>query len=84
MILLCEEVVWVSWIDFGVVILVDILDNVMFLVNWVVLEYLEFVVVDLEKLFDWVCNVGVVFFGYYMFEVIGDYVGGFNYVLLIV
>lgn len=49
-----------------------------------VLEYFELVVVDLFVLFEKINNVGVVFLGCYMLEVVGDYIVGINYVFFIV
>lgn len=44
---------------------------------------MELEVLDFWELLENICYVGVIFFGYLILEVVGDYLVGFNYILLI-
>lgn len=52
-------------------------------VNFYVVEYLIIQMGNVECLVDVVCYVGLIFVGFWVLEVVGDYVVGLNYILLI-
>lgn len=44
---------------------------------------MELEVLDFWELLENICYVGVIFFGYLILEVVGDYLVGLNYILFI-
>jgi histidinol dehydrogenase len=72
-----------SWTNFGVIVLVDTLENAIPLVNRLAGEHVELAVDDAraEQLFALIRNAGSVFLGRMTPEAIGDYVAGPNHVL---
>lgn len=80
----CCVIVGLSWCDYGVIVVVKGIDEVVVLLDCIVFEYFEICIDDVEMVVGKICYVGVIFIGVWIFEVIGDYIGGLNYVLLIV
>jgi histidinol dehydrogenase len=70
-----------SWRDFGAVILVGALADVVPLVDAIAPEHLEIESADAEALAGRIRNAGAIFLGAHTPEAIGDYVGGSNHVL---
>ena len=70
-----------SWNEFGAVILVKRLDQVVELANAIAAEHLEIMTADPEALAAKIRNAGAIFLGPHTPEAIGDYVGGSNHVL---
>ena len=70
-----------SWRDFGVVIVVDRLDQAPRLANALAAEHVELAVADPEPLFAAIRHAGSIFLGRMTPEAIGDYVAGPNHVL---
>jgi histidinol dehydrogenase len=75
------EIARASWNDYGAVIVIDSLDDVVDLVDRLAPEHLELAVADPETLARRISNAGAIFLGRYTPEAIGDYVGGPNHVL---
>ena len=70
-----------SWNDFGAVILVRSLAELVSLANAIAAEHLEIMTADPEALSAQIRNAGAIFLGPHTPEAIGDYVGGSNHVL---
>ena len=70
-----------SWRDFGAIILVRHLDDVLPLIDAIAPEHLEIATADAERLAGRVRNAGAIFIGAHTPEAIGDYVAGSNHVL---
>jgi histidinol dehydrogenase len=70
-----------SWNDFGAVILVENLDQVVPLVDRLAPEHLELAVADPDALAANIRNAGAIFLGRYAPEALGDYLAGPNHVL---
>ncbi len=70
-----------SWRDFGVIILVDQLDDAVALVDAIAPEHVEIASTAAEHLAGRIRNAGAIFLGEHTPEAIGDYVGGSNHVL---
>jgi histidinol dehydrogenase len=75
------EVASASWRDFGAVILVGQLDDVVALTDAIAPEHLEIETHDPERLAQKIRNAGAIFLGSHTPEAIGDYVAGSNHVL---
>src|SRR5581483_760940 len=75
------EVASASWRDFGAIILVEKLADVVPLVDAIAPEHLEIESADAERLAARIRNAGAIFLGAHTPEAIGDYVGGSNHVL---
>lgn len=80
--LLCSEIVFKVLVQ-SCLIVVELLVQVVEVSNCYVLEYLIIQIVELCMLVDGIESVGLIFFGVWMFELVGDYCSGFNYVLFI-
>lgn len=52
-------------------------------VNEIVFEYFEIIIENFEEFVDFIENVGVIYFGFYIFVLVVDYFFGVNYVFLI-
>jgi histidinol dehydrogenase len=76
-----EKVAEESWLDHGVVIVVDSLDQAAALANRLAAEHVEIATDDPEALFGKIRHAGSVFLGRYTPEAVGDYVAGPNHVL---
>ena len=70
-----------SWDDYGVIIVVDSLDEAPALANALAAEHVEIATADPEALFAQIRHAGSVFLGRMTPEAIGDYVAGPNHVL---
>ena len=70
-----------SWDDYGVIIVVDSLDEAPALANRLAAEHVEIATADPEALFAQIRHAGSVFLGRMTPEAIGDYVAGPNHVL---
>jgi histidinol dehydrogenase len=70
-----------SWRDYGAIILVGSLDEVLPLIDALAPEHLELAVAEPEPLAARVRNAGAIFLGHHTPEAIGDYVAGSNHVL---
>ena len=70
-----------SWNDFGAVILVKNIGELVALANAIAAEHLEIMTADPEALSSQIRNAGAIFLGAHTPEAIGDYVGGSNHVL---
>jgi len=70
-----------SWRDFGAIVTVPKLAEVVPLVDRLAPEHLEIVAADAEALAASIRNAGAIFIGAHTPEAIGDYVGGSNHVL---
>jgi histidinol dehydrogenase len=70
-----------SWSDYGVVILVESLDDAPAITDRLAPEHLEIAIRDADALAARVHDAGAIFIGRYTPEVIGDYVAGTNHVL---
>ncbi|MEM1066667.1 MAG: histidinol dehydrogenase, partial [Pseudomonadota bacterium] len=70
-----------SWRDYGAIITVADLDEVVELTNRIAPEHLEVCVRDADALASRIRNAGAIFLGAWTPEAIGDYVGGPNHVL---
>jgi histidinol dehydrogenase len=70
-----------SWSDYGVVILVESLDDAPAIADRLAPEHLEIAIRDADALAARVHDAGAIFIGRYTPEVIGDYVAGTNHVL---
>jgi len=70
-----------SWRDFGLVVVVDGLDQAPALVDRIAPEHLLIATAAPEALADQIRNAGAIFLGRHTPEAIGDYVGGSNHVL---
>src|SRR6201995_4235043 len=67
-----------SWQDFGAIILVKNLDDVVPLADAIAAEHLEIMTADAEGFSRKIRNAGAIFLGAHTPEAIGDYVGGFK------
>lgn len=76
-----EKVAEESWLDHGVVIVVDSLDQAPALANRLAAEHVEIATDDPEAMFDKIRHAGSVFLGRHTPEAVGDYVAGPNHVL---
>ena len=76
-----SEIAGQSWRDFGVVVVVENLNDAASLIDAIAPEHLELAVEDPDALFNKVSNAGAVFLGRYTPEAIGDYIAGPNHVL---
>ncbi len=70
-----------SWDEYGVIIVVDSLDEAPALANALAAEHVEIATADPEALFAQIRHAGSVFLGRMTPEAIGDYVAGPNHVL---
>jgi len=70
-----------SWDAFGVIIVVDSLDEAPALANALAAEHVEIATDDPDALFDQIRHAGSVFLGRMTPEAVGDYVAGPNHVL---
>jgi len=70
-----------SWDDYGVIIVVDSLDEAPALANALAAEHVEIATANPEALFARIRHAGSVFLGRMTPEAIGDYVAGPNHVL---
>ena len=70
-----------SWNEFGVIIVLDDLDQSVALADRIAAEHLEIATKNAEELSLKIRNAGAIFIGSYTPEVIGDYVAGSNHVL---
>lgn len=70
-----------SWDDYGVIIVVDALDEAPALANALAAEHVEIATDDPQALFDKIRHAGSVFLGRMTPEAVGDYVAGPNHVL---
>lgn len=70
-----------SWDDYGVIIVVESLDEVPALANALAAEHVEIATDDPQALFDKIRHAGSVFLGRMTPEAVGDYVAGPNHVL---
>jgi histidinol dehydrogenase len=70
-----------SWDDYGVIIVVDSLDEAPALANALAAEHIEIATDDPQALFDQIRHAGSVFLGRMTPEAVGDYVAGPNHVL---
>ncbi|MBA4087521.1 MAG: histidinol dehydrogenase [Novosphingobium sp.] len=70
-----------SWDDYGVIIVVDSLDEAPALANALAAEHVEIATDDPQALFDRIRHAGSVFLGRMTPEAVGDYVAGPNHVL---
>jgi histidinol dehydrogenase len=70
-----------SWDEYGVIIVVDSLDEAPALANALAAEHVEIATADPEALFAHIRHAGSVFLGRMTPEAIGDYVAGPNHVL---
>jgi histidinol dehydrogenase len=70
-----------SWDDYGVIIVVDSLDEAPALANALAAEHVEIATDDPQVLFDQIRHAGSVFLGRMTPEAVGDYVAGPNHVL---
>ncbi|WP_407178225.1 histidinol dehydrogenase [Bradyrhizobium sp. STM 3562] len=70
-----------SWEDFGAIILVSNLADVVPLADAIAAEHLEIMTADPEGFAASIRNAGAIFLGLHTPEAIGDYVGGSNHVL---
>ncbi len=75
------ETAQASWSDYGVIIVVDSLDQSVELANALAAEHVELAVADPEPLLHGIRHAGSVFLGRMTPEAIGDYVAGPNHVL---
>ncbi|MCK5545941.1 MAG: histidinol dehydrogenase [Rhodospirillaceae bacterium] len=75
------EIAGQSWNDFGVIIVVENLNDAAPLIDAIAPEHLELAVEDPDELFGKINNAGAVFLGRYTPEAIGDYIAGPNHVL---
>jgi histidinol dehydrogenase len=75
------KVAGASWRDFGAVIVVRELGEVLPLIDAIAPEHLEIATADADELAERVRNAGAIFIGAYTPEAIGDYVAGSNHVL---
>jgi histidinol dehydrogenase len=76
-----EKIAGASWRDYGAIILVKSLRDVVPLVDRLAPEHLEIIATEGEALSRAIRNAGAIFLGPYTPEAIGDYVGGSNHVL---
>lgn len=70
-----------SWREFGAIILVERLEEAVWLADRLAPEHLEIMTGNAEALAGRIRNAGAIFLGAYTPEAIGDYVGGSNHVL---
>jgi histidinol dehydrogenase len=70
-----------SWDDYGVIIVVDSLDEAPALANALAAEHVEIATDNPQALFDKIRHAGSVFLGRMTPEAVGDYVAGPNHVL---
>ncbi|SMC83468.1 histidinol dehydrogenase [Novosphingobium sp. B1] len=70
-----------SWDDYGVMIVVDSLDEAPALANALAAEHVEIATDNPQALFDKIRHAGSVFLGRMTPEAVGDYVAGPNHVL---
>ncbi|MBF9151099.1 histidinol dehydrogenase [Novosphingobium jiangmenense] len=70
-----------SWDDYGVIIVVDSLNEAPALANALAAEHVEIATDDPQTLFDQIRHAGSVFLGRMTPEAVGDYVAGPNHVL---
>jgi len=70
-----------SWRDFGAIITVRDLSEVVGLSDRIAPEHLEICVADAEGMANQVTHAGAIFIGSWTPEAIGDYIGGPNHVL---
>ncbi len=70
-----------SWDDFGAIILVGRIEQVVELANAIAAEHVEIMTAEAEALSMKIRNAGAIFLGAHTPEAIGDYVGGSNHVL---
>lgn len=70
-----------SWDAYGVIIVVDSLDQAPALANALAAEHVEIATDNAETLFDQIRHAGSVFLGRVTPEAIGDYIAGPNHVL---
>ena len=75
------EIARASWQDFGGIIKVKTIDELIALADALAAEHLEIMTADPEGLAAKIRNAGAVFLGPHTPEAIGDYVGGSNHVL---
>ncbi len=75
------ETAQASWSDYGVIIVVETLDQSVELANALAAEHVELAVADPEPLLHGIRHAGSVFLGRMTPEAIGDYVAGPNHVL---
>ncbi len=70
-----------SWKNYGVIIVVDHMDQAPALVDRLAPEHLELCVDDPDLLSEKISHAGAIFLGRYTPEAIGDYIAGPNHVL---
>lgn len=70
-----------SWDRYGAIIVVETMEQALFLVDSLAPEHLELSVADPDALAVKVHHAGAIFLGRYTPEAVGDYVGGPNHVL---
>lgn len=70
-----------SWDDYGVIIVVDSLDEAPALANALAAEHVEIATDSPQALFDKIRHAGSIFLGRMTPEAVGDYVAGPNHVL---
>ncbi|VBB68673.1 Histidinol dehydrogenase [invertebrate metagenome] len=75
------EIARASWDHYGVIIIVETLEQAVPLVDALAPEHLELAVADPEALAVKVHHAGAIFLGRHTPEAVGDYVGGPNHVL---
>ncbi len=76
-----EKAAEASWEKYGVVIVVESLDQAPALANRLAPEHVEIAIDDPEAMFDQIRHAGSVFLGRHTPEAVGDYVAGPNHVL---
>ncbi len=75
------EIAGASLKEFGAIILVQSMEQVIPLINRIAPEHLELITKNADELAGKIRNAGAIFIGAYTPEAIGDYIGGSNHVL---
>jgi histidinol dehydrogenase len=75
------DIAGTSWKDYGVIIVVNHLDDAPALVDQLAPEHLELCVDDPDAMAQKIRHAGAIFMGRYTPEAIGDYIAGPNHVL---
>ncbi len=76
-----EKIARESWNNYGVIIVVEKIEDAVALSDMVAPEHLEIECRDADRMAEKVRNAGAIFLGSHTPEAIGDYVGGPNHVL---
>jgi histidinol dehydrogenase len=75
------EIAGEGWAEFGAIITVGSLDEIVALANRIASEHVELAIEEPRALVSRIRNAGAIFLGHHTPEAIGDYVGGSNHVL---